>query len=133
MNIMKLLNKIILSLFFLFNLNVLIAQNNIDLTNLKFEKMDEKVSEKIHFLSNSKATYIITTKSIYNSSTYIDKCPCSITIKADKISIKCECEDKEIYEKPIEDSFIYDKKNKILKSTYWKTVKGEPILWKLIN
>lgn len=95
--------------------------------------MDEKVSEKIHFLSNSKAMYIITTKSIYNSSAYIDKCLCSITIKANKISIKCECEDKEIYEKPMEDSFIYDEKNKILKYTYWKSLKGEPIVWKPIK
>lgn len=125
--------KNVLFLFLLFNLNILKAQNQLNLSNLKFEKIDEMFSEKIHFISNSRAMYIITTKSIYNSKIYVDKCPCSYTIKGNKISIKCECEDKEIYEKPIEDSFIYDVKNNTLKSTYWKTLKGEAIVWKLIN
>lgn len=113
---------------------VLNAQSSINLENLKFEKIGNSkgVTESIKFYSNTKGLYTITTKSLYSTKTYIDECPCKCEVKDDIIYIKCECEDKEIYDKPIEDAFLFDALKNQLKSTKWREANGNSIYWKLI-
>lgn len=115
------------------NCYVLNAQSSINLENLKFEKIGNSkgVTESIKFYSNTKGIYTITTKSLYTSKTYIDKCPCECEVKDNVISIMCECDDKEIYDTPIEDAFLFDALKNQLKSTKWRETNGNPIYWKL--
>lgn len=125
---MKNLLFVILALFIVQNSK---AQNPPDLTNKTFilqEKIPNSTTELL-FLSKTKVNYIIT--NLINGKTFIDKCPGTATYVGSKISIKCLCEDKDLYPDPIEDTFIYDSKYSILKSTQSRTIDGLYFEWKL--
>jgi hypothetical protein len=97
------------------------AQKELDLTNKTFLQEDESpATTELFFTSKNQVTYIITNE-IYGK-TYIDKCPGKATLSGNKISIICNCADKEIYPDPIKESFVYDSKTKTLKSTSYSLV-----------
>ena len=71
------------------------AQSELDLTNKTFLQEDEVPSTtELFFTSKNQVTYIITSE--INGKTYIDKCPGKATLSGNKISIICNCADKEI-------------------------------------
>ena len=86
-------------------------------------------STEVYF--NTKTEVIYTITNTINGKTFVDKCTGKAIISGNKISIKCLCDDKEIYPDPIEDSFIYDSKSKKLTSTSYRSTDGVYFIWNL--
>jgi hypothetical protein len=107
------------------------AQSELDLTNKTFQQVDKipNSTTEILFTSKNQIIYIIT--NVINGNTYIDKCPGKATLSGNKVSINCNCEDKELYPDPITDSFIYDSKSKKLTSKSNRSTDGAYFVWNL--
>jgi len=107
------------------------AQSDLDLTNKKFQQVDKipNSTTEILFTSKNQVVYIIT--NVINGKTYIDKCPGKAALSGNKISINCNCEDKELYPEPITDSFIYDSTSKTLTSKSYRSIDGAYFVWNL--
>ncbi len=106
------------------------AQIELDLTHKTFLKEDEVPSTtELFFTSKNQVTYIITSE--INGKIYIDKCPGKATLNGNKISIICNCADKEIYPDPIKDNFVYDSKANTLISTSYRSRNGVYFVWRL--
>jgi hypothetical protein len=128
------MKNLILSSIFLLFFTTAYAQSSFDLTGKKFEQIDEipNSSTFLYFKSNTEAVYIMT-GSLMSGKTFRDECSCKATIQGNKISINCICDDREIYPDPIKDSFVYDPNTKSLSSTTYRSLKGNPFIWKLSN
>ena len=126
----KMKNVLILAAILL-SFGAIKAQTQLDFTNKTFLKENKTLNstEELFFTSKNQVTYIIT--SVINGNTYIDKCPGKATLSGNKISILCNCTDKEIYPDPIKDSFVYDSKNKTLTSTSYRSLNGVYFVWSL--
>lgn len=107
------------------------AQYELDLSNKTFQQVDKipESTTELYFASKTQVIYIIT--NTIKGKTYIDKCPGKATLQGYKVSIICECDDKEIYPDPILDSFNYDPKSKTLVSTRYRSTDGRFHLWNL--
>ena len=107
------------------------AQSNLDLTGKTFLMVDKipNSNTELYFISKIQVVYIIT--NIINGKTYIDKCPGKATYSDNKISIKCFCDDKELYPEPFIDSFIYDSSSEKLTSKSYRSTAGVYIVWNL--
>jgi hypothetical protein len=89
-----------------------------------------KMEAHLRFDSENKATYIMNGTLTISGAKFRDECPCTVKMVSGNISIKCICSDKEIYPDPIEDSFTYNDKTKVLTSTRYKDNKAkEFITW----
>lgn len=102
------------------------AQSPADLTGLRFEQLDknEDASSVLQFFSNKQAVYIMSGKSLYSGRRYSDQCPCTVTVNKTAVTIRCICDDRDIYPDPIEDAYIYDNKMGKLTSTRYKYSSG---------
>jgi hypothetical protein len=125
------MKKLFLMAAMLLSFGAINAQAELDLTNKTFLQDDEipNSTTELFFTSKNQVTYIITNE--INGKTYIDKCPGKATLSGNKISIICNCADKELYPDPIKDSFIYDSKNKTLISTSYRSRNGVYFVWSL--
>ena len=124
------MKKLLLMATMLLTFGAVNAQTELDLTNKTFLQEDEVPSTtELFFTSKNQVTYIITSE--INGKTYIDKCPGKATLSGNKISIICNCADKEIYPDPIKDSFVYDSKTKTLISSSYRSRNGVYFVWRL--
>jgi hypothetical protein len=107
------------------------AQTELDFTGKTFQQVEKipNSTTELHFTSKNQVTYIIT--NIINGKTYIDKCNGKATLSGNKISVKCICDDKELYPDPISDSFVYNATSKTLTSTSYRSTDGVYLIWKL--
>jgi hypothetical protein len=112
-----------------------IAQSNVDdlkgKTFLKVGKTPDMDNyEEIYFISKTEVVYIITNK--IRGKIYVNKCSGKAIVNRNIISIKCYCDDKDLFPEPIEDKFIYNPKNKKLVSErYSWTGNGDNIIWNI--
>ena len=72
-------------------------------------------AEYYKFLSNTKVE--LTMESVRKNKSYTDTCSGQYTIEGNEIKVSCICEDKSIYQTPLKETFIYDKKSNTLTST----------------
>ena len=81
-----------------------------------------------------KHTYIMNGSLPISGKPYRDECPCNVKLVSGVIEIRCICADKDIYPDPIEDSFTYDEKSKILTSTRFRNASTKKYInWKQEN
>lgn len=122
---------LLLLIIMLFNFEIVSAQTELDLTNKTFQQVDKipNSTTELYFETKNQVVYIIT--NVINGKTYIDKCRGKATLRGNKISINCTCDDKEIYPEPVLDSFTYDSKSKNLTSTSYRSTDGVYFVWNL--
>ena len=125
----KNMKSILLAILAVFLGGAIHAQKSIDLSGKAFahEKNTTISSSVLKFKPNNQVVYVITND--INGKIYVDECPGKSTIQGNKISIVCNCPDKEIYPDPIKDSFTFDAVSNSLISGS-KNLNGKNIIWK---
>jgi len=120
--------NIIIAIIFIISCNA-IAQKSNNLIGKTFQQIENisNSTTEIKFISNTQVVYVIT--NVINGKTYIDECPGKSTFINNKLTINCNCSDKEIYPDPIKDSFVYDSKSNTLTSTSFRSVDGKFFVW----
>jgi hypothetical protein len=120
--------NIIIAIIFIISCNA-IAQKSNNLIGKTFQQIENisNSTTEIKFISNTQVVYVIT--NVINGKTYIDECPGKSTFINNKLTINCNCSDKEIYPDPIKDSFVYDSKSNTLTSTSYRSVDGKFFVW----
>ena len=120
--------NIIIAIIFIISFNA-IAQKSNNLIGKTFQQIENisNSTTEIKFISNTQVVYVIT--NVINGKTYIDECPGKSTFINNKLTINCNCSDKEIYLDPIKDSFVYDSKSNTLTSTSYRSVDGKFFVW----
>ncbi len=120
--------NIIIAIIFIISCNA-IAQKSNNLVGKTFQQIENisNSTTEIKFISNTQVVYVIT--NVINGKTYIDECPGKSTFINNKLTINCNCSDKEIYPDPIKDSFVYDSKSNTLTSTSFRSVDGKFFVW----
>jgi hypothetical protein len=120
--------NIIIAIIFIISCNA-IAQKSNNLIGKTFQQIENisNSTTEIKLISNTQVVYVIT--NVINGKTYIDECPGKSTFINNKLTINCNCSDKEIYPDPIKDSFLYDSKSNTLTSTSFRSVDGKFFVW----
>lgn len=119
--------KYTLSLLVMIGLkSLVVAQTSTNLVGLRFQQYQKDVNTYaiLEFSSNKQVNYVMGGVLPFNGKSFRDVCPGTYTITGNKITIKCVCADKDVFPDPLEDSFIYDGKTKVLTSTRYKYTIG---------
>ena len=132
------MKKIFFFILALFAFNISNAQSDINLSGMRFEEYTKAsdASTILEFKSNTRAIYIMSGVSPFSGRSFQDICQCTAIVNGNRVNIKCNCEDKEVYPDPIIDNFVFDKSHKQLVSTKYQYTDGSApnreLAWKYI-
>lgn len=105
------------------------GQSQLNLTGKTFEYIDKRsqVTSAYTFLSNKSARLKILTE--LSGKIYEDNCTCKCEIDRNKISVNCECDDKEVYKEELKEVFLIDPQKKTLKTTIHLDINRNPLIY----
>jgi len=111
------MKHLFISVIALLTYNLTYAQESFNLTGKTFEYINNETNskEQYAFISNNEAKLIMLSE--FNGKSYKDVCLCKCSVEGNNVKVSCNCEDKEIYPKPLKETFIYDKGKNTLTTT----------------
>lgn len=121
------MKKIIVTLlFFMASFYAGRTQTGIKLFGMNFQQKSKNSDSytQIHFVSDKQVNYVMGGVLPISGRAYKETCEGTYTIIGNKINIRCQCADKEMYPDPIEDNFIFDSRTKSIKSSRFRYTSG---------